>query len=328
MNIPSLHGNWVDLLIILFVLFYIWDGWGKGFVQLASDWVVFLLSFIIALKLYPFVSQLLSANFSFPQGLAKAIGFFVLAVVIEQILSQIVANLLVKVPEKIQRHRLNKLLSVLPLMGNAVLILAFVLTLVLSLPIQTLIKSAISQSKLGSPLVARAQIVEKTVSGIFGDALTDTLNFITVPSAPTVSKDGVKLNFTQHVLATDEVSEREMLAKVNNERRLQGLAVLESDAKLRDLAREYGRDMFERGFFSHYNPEGESPFDRMNEVNIVYETAGENLALAPNVEIAHQGLMDSPGHRENILNTKFGKVGIGVIDGGVYGKIFVQEFTD
>jgi uncharacterized protein YkwD len=86
--------------------------------------------------------------------------------------------------------------------------------------------------------------------------------------------------------------------------------------------------MFERGYFSHYNPEGMSPFDRMEQAGIHFIAAGENLALAPNVTIAHQGLMDSPGHRANILSTDFGKVGIGVMDGGMFGRMFVQEFTD
>ena len=48
-------------------------------------------------------------------------------------------------------------------------------------------------------------------------------------------------------------------------------------------------------------------------------TIFENLALAQTVEIAHSGLMKSKGHRENILNSKFNRVGIGIMDGGIYG---------
>ena len=66
----------------------------------------------------------------------------------------------------------------------------------------------------------------------------------------------------------------------------------------------------------------------MEKAGISYQAAGENLAYAPNVDVAHTGLMNSEGHRANILSADFGKVGIGVIDGGVYGKMFVQEFTD
>lgn len=55
---------------------------------------------------------------------------------------------------------------------------------------------------------------------------------------------------------------------------------------------------------------------------------GENLALSPNVTLAMQGLMGSKGHRANILSTNFGKIGMGVIDGGIIGEVFCQEFTD
>ena len=51
-------------------------------------------------------------------------------------------------------------------------------------------------------------------------------------------------------------------------------------------------------------------------------------ALAPTVVIAHEGLMNSPGHRANILNPRFRRVGIGVADGGMHGKMFTQNFAD
>ena len=86
--------------------------------------------------------------------------------------------------------------------------------------------------------------------------------------------------------------------------------------------------MLKKGYFSHYTPEGLSPFDRMEKVGIVYLAAGENLALSPNADLAMQGLMNSEGHKANILSKDFGKVGIGAIDGGVYGQMYCQEFTD
>jgi uncharacterized protein YkwD len=86
--------------------------------------------------------------------------------------------------------------------------------------------------------------------------------------------------------------------------------------------------MFARGYFAHDTPEGVDPFQRMQQAGIVFGIAGENLALAPTLDMAHNGLMNSPGHRANILRPEFRKVGIGVLDGGIYGKMWVQEFTD
>lgn len=119
-----------------------------------------------------------------------------------------------------------------------------------------------------------------------------------------------------------------MLEMINAERREHGLRPLEMDPELRDVARKHSRDMFQRGFFSHVNPDGENPFDRMREEGIRFGTAGENLAMAPTVRIAHEGLMQSPGHRANILNRSFGKVGIGVYASSGYNKVFTQVFTN
>ena len=86
--------------------------------------------------------------------------------------------------------------------------------------------------------------------------------------------------------------------------------------------------MLARGYFSHYTPEGLSPFDRMNQAHISFTYAGENLAFSANVQLAMQGLMNSPGHKANILSSHYHKIGIGVIDAGIYGEMFDQEFTD
>jgi uncharacterized protein YkwD len=86
--------------------------------------------------------------------------------------------------------------------------------------------------------------------------------------------------------------------------------------------------MFVRGYFAHVNPDGKDPFDRMRDFNVRFMTAGENLALAQTVGIAHNNLMNSPGHRANILNPDFGRLGIGIMDGGFYGLMISQEFRN
>ena len=119
-----------------------------------------------------------------------------------------------------------------------------------------------------------------------------------------------------------------MLELVNRERAAAGLAPLAPDPELTEVARAHSTDMFARGYFSHITPEGRSPFDRMNAAGVKYQTAGENLALAPTLPIAHNGLMNSPGHRANILRPEFGRVGIGIMDGGARGLMVTQNFRN
>jgi uncharacterized protein YkwD len=119
-----------------------------------------------------------------------------------------------------------------------------------------------------------------------------------------------------------------MLELVNQERVAAGLKPLAPDPELTEVARRHSADMFARGYFAHDTPEGRDPFDRMRGANVRFVTAGENLALAPTVQVAHRGLMNSPGHRANILYPQFGRVGIGIMDGGIRGLMISQEFRN
>ncbi|WP_100373517.1 CAP domain-containing protein [Bacillus sp. FJAT-45037] len=120
--------------------------------------------------------------------------------------------------------------------------------------------------------------------------------------------------------------EQQMVNLVNEERQKQGLAPLKADLEITEVARVKAQDMIDNNYFSHNSPTYGSPFDMLNQFGIQYNTAGENLAGNQTVEAAHQALMNSDGHRANILSSNYSEVGIGVVDGGPYGKMFVQLF--
>lgn len=136
-------------------------------------------------------------------------------------------------------------------------------------------------------------------------------------------------------ISAEEELEQSVLRLINNARRAEGVSPLYMDPLLQEVARGHARDMYRRGYFDHATPECargparprcRDPFDRMDEAGAVYEVAGENLALAPTVSAAHQGLMGSPGHRRNILDPRFERAGIGVI-AGPFGLMVAQEFA-
>jgi len=323
----ALHGNWVDLAIIAVFIFFLAEGLIDRFIPSMLNLIGFVITYASALKFYSFASNLLIDNFSLPHGIANALGFFAIAVLTEGLYNIISGVIYNKIPPALKFSAFNRYLGFLPALGNGILLVSFILTLIVTLPTSPLIKKTILDSRIGSVLVLRTQAVEGQIDKVFGQAVNETLTFLTVhPDAS--NKENVNLRFTTAQVTVDTASENAMLSKVNTERRERGLKELKSNPKLQELARAYAKDMFARGYFSHYNPEGQSPFDRMEKAGIVYESAGENLAYAPNVDVAHTGLMNSPGHRANILSPDFGSVGIGVVDGGIYGKMFVQEFTN
>ena len=333
----SLGLNILDYIIVAVFIFYIIEGFEVGFMSALFDLISFVLSFVLGLKFYGFIGRLLTENFSIPHGFSNAIGFFIIAFVSEIVLNIILRkvysrlkliNLDLEETQKLSLawlKTLNRFLGILPGIFSAFILISFLLTVIISLPFSPFLKRTVSSSRLGNLFVANAQGFEKTINNVFGGALNDTLSFLTVEPQ---GEEIVSLKFKTTEVSIDEEAERQMLEILNKERESRGLSALSFDERLREVARSHSKDMFERGYFSHYTPNGISPFDRLAMADITYGFAGENLALAPNVILAMRGLMNSPGHKENILSPNFKKVGIGVIDGGIYGEMFSQEFTD
>jgi uncharacterized protein YkwD len=221
--------------------------------------------------------------------------------------------------------KINKRLSFIPAVASALLLVTFFLTALIVLPVRPNIKQAVSNSYLGNILTSKTMGFDNSINNIFGGAIQEALSFMTVKPQ---SDETIDLKFKTDNFSVDRTSEQEMLILLNTERQKENLSLVTENIELRSVGRAHCEDMFTRGYFSHYTPDGDSPFDRMDRANIDYLAAGENLAYAPNVEVAHQGLMDSPGHRANILSDKYAQVGIGVIDAGIYGKMFCQVFSN
>ncbi|WP_318617799.1 CAP-associated domain-containing protein [Sporosarcina sp. YIM B06819] len=107
--------------------------------------------------------------------------------------------------------------------------------------------------------------------------------------------------------------EQQLFDLTNAARVRHGLSSLEWEDRVAETARDHSIDMADNDYFSHQNKQGKSPFDRMNDDGVTYRSAGENLAYGQSSSIfAHEGLMNSAGHRENILLDTYSHLGTGV----------------
>lgn len=321
----SLHGNWVDLVIILVLIYFISEAWRHGFWVLLADFAAFLGSILISLRAYKFISSLLQNNFSLTRSISNALGFLLTAVISEAILGFIFAHLITKIPEKYWKNKYMKYLGILPALGEGLILVAFILTFILGLPVNPQLKDAVSKSKIGGAIVKQTSGVERKINEIFGGVVQDSLTYFTIEPK---SNESIPLNVGSLNLTVDTQSEQQMYGMVNQERANKSVAQLSWSDAIAQVARAHAKDMWVRQYFSHYSPEGRDVGYRLAAAGISYSFAGENLALAPTVETATTGLINSPGHRANILETGFHKVGIGVIDNGFYGKMFVQVFIN
>ena len=107
---------------------------------------------------------------------------------------------------------------------------------------------------------------------------------------------------------------------INAERAANSVAPLEHDEVLRLVARAHSQDMVARDFFDHVNPDGDDPFDRLQDASYFYLSAGENIAW-------NLGWMNSTGHRDNILNGTFTHAGLGVARRADGAWFFTQVFA-
>ncbi|MFD3257672.1 CAP domain-containing protein [Paenibacillus lentus] len=113
-----------------------------------------------------------------------------------------------------------------------------------------------------------------------------------------------------------------VVALVNVERKNAGLKPLVVHTNLSKMAKDKAIDMYKSNYFSHTSPKYGSPFDMMDAYNITYRYAGENIAKGqktPSEVVA--AWMNSPGHKANILNSKYTLIGVGYYNGH-----WVQEF--
>lgn len=107
-----------------------------------------------------------------------------------------------------------------------------------------------------------------------------------------------------------------IITEINKIRTNYGLAPLTENPKLDIAALLKAQDMIENDYFNHYSPEGKTPWDWISSVKYNYKYAGENLALNFfNDQETVQAWLDSPSHKENILNPNYKDTGVAILSG-------------
>lgn len=225
-------------------------------------------------------------------------------------------------------RRLDAALGILPGATLGLLALSMSLApLTVALP-ETRLGPAVREARLAPPLLrADAVLLHRLRVQPLLQPTVEALS-LTAPRASGDVARQLAFRVDAGELAPDPAAERQLLALLNDERARAGLGSLAWDDALVPVARAHGTEMFTLGYFAHESPHTGDPFDRIDAARVPYRTAGENLAFAPTVTIAHRGLMASPGHRANILSPAFGRAGIGIVRSPYHGLMVVQLFRD
>ncbi len=158
-------------------------------------------------------------------------------------------------------------------------------------------------------------------------AQPETPNAAELPDSDTAPADGLL------------PAEREFVTRINDERTSRGLNALTLDPLLVAVARSHSREMCDRDYFDHHSPTPGivTPMDRyLNGLRLIrqempdYLLVGENIYYCSitndtyNAAYGHRALMNSPGHRANILEPRFAKIGVGTYT-DAQGRFWVTE---
>lgn len=319
--------NWIDWIIIVVTLYYGYRGWEAGFFPLATSLISFVAALWLAVTFQVPVSTFITEKFGVASSWSTVLAYIIIAFGAQMVLEELLHLLIMRIPKKILHSKISNWIGAVVSSLNGVVLVIFFLLVIGALPLRGTIKKDIQASVIGSPITKFVQQHGGPLQSAVEEVRQEAVKFFTV--APQ-SKETIALDVApkSSELRVDESAEKQMLTLVNAERREVGAPALKMEAKITAVARAHSRDMFMRRYFSHYTPEGADAGDRLDEGGVRYMVAGENLAYSPDLATAHEGLMNSPEHKKNLLDPKFRQVGIGIITTDSYGLMVTQNFTN
>ena len=321
--------EYIELFVYIFIVFFVINGWKKGFLLQFFYLMVLLISIALSFRYSDQVGSYISSWFNSNIQLSEIFGgvlIFITVLTVSSFFQNFLAN------NKKQRDVGNKILGgfVSLLVSNLILTLIFTITSIISVP--QFFEDTIENSNLVSFYTDTSGTPQQALELITGTDLIKVVSRIkdlTGKSSVVVGEQGcIEIpKYSLSNLSNNNDEKDELYALLLTERSNQNLAPLELSEKLSDIALNYAYTMYQDGFWCHKNPiNGELVGDRLSKQGFPYIDIGENLALSSSVRSGHISLMNSESHKNTILDNEFKRVGIGIVSGPL-GLIIVQIFS-
>ena len=321
--------EYIELFVYIFIVFFVINGWKKGFLLQFFYLMVLLISIALSFRYSDQVGSYISSWFNSNIQLSEIFGgvlIFITVLTVSSFFQNFLAN------NKKQRDIGNKLLGgfVSLLVSNLILTLIFTITSIFSVP--QFFEDTIENSNLVSFYTDTSGTPQQALELITGTDLIKVVSRIkdlTGKSSVVVSEQGcIEIpEYSLSNLSNNNDQKDDLYALLLFERSNQNLSPLELSETLSEIALSYAYEMYQNGFWCHKNPKnGELVGDRLSKKGFPYIDIGENLALSSSVRSGHISLMNSESHKNTILDNEFKRVGIGIVSGPL-GLIIVQIFS-
>lgn len=302
-------------------------GWMRGLVKELLDLAALVIGAVVAFRMSGPLGDFLADRFDVTPEWAR-IGAGITLFVLIGVGATVLAYSVGRVMRAIGLNLPNRLLGAAFGLAWGVVLIVIVATILLALPLP--VEDTLAESEVVTALAGPEALPRQAFQKLAGDDVLDTLLAL-----------GSKLGQSRVVLDEDDVvaidpaepdqlvgepkASAELLALTNRER----LAVDENPLAWSDIlaavARRHAEEMYLEGYVSHVSPTTGIVVDRVRAAGVNLFVVGENLALASNARAVHDGFMDSPGHRENLLRPEFDRIGIASVRGPL-GLMVVQVF--
>ena len=324
--------DYFDVLIYIFIAYFLFFGWRKGSAPIMFYIFSFLISIFLSFK-YSFaigiyISTWLSSSRQISEVFAGII-IFIAGITIFSLIQNFI-NL-----EKIEKDFSNKLLGSFFSLFLSNLLLTLLISLLSLLTLPSFVEENIESSNVISFYIDPDGIPQQSLEIITGTDIlkvTNRIKKLTGRSSVVVNEFGC-LEIPSETLSKLRLKDEEalkMLELINVERINNNIDPIQFNQQYSDVAKDYGLKMYLQGFWCHKDPyNGDYATDRLMEVGFKganISEVSENLAISPTIFSAHEALMNSESHRNTILDNEFKRVGIGIISGPT-GLIVVQIFS-
>lgn len=184
------------------------------------------------------------------------------------------------------------------------------------------ITSAAAAAMLSLTMLQTAHAASWNYSSMVPTTYNTTTNQTTTNRSTTNTT--TKSTSTQSTTSSSGSSESQMINLINQDRGKAGLKSVQNDSGLHAGALKHSQDMAKNNFFSHTSPTYGTFSQRAAASGA--RVSAENIALNGSVAGAEASFMGSDGHRANILNSSYTRVGVGIVYSSSKGGYYITQW--
>ena len=305
-------------------------GWLRGFVKEAMGLVGLVLGIVVAFRLSPEMGRFLSGWTGLADSPARLLGGVVVFILVG-VGAAVGAHYLGRMFNRPGLRVSNRFLGACLGLSWGWFLATLILSVLVVLPLPQSYVESMERSILTETLTNPALPTQNAFHTLAGDRVLESLLALqrVVGNKQIILEEGETLELepvARSQLAVSSEAAEEIFQLLNRARIEAGLDPLAWSDGLAPVGEAHALEMYTEGYFAHESPSTGFVGDRVLAAEITLRLSGENLALAATPQMVHDGLMESPGHRANILRSEFRRVGIAVVEGPL-GLIAVQVFS-